>query len=73
MLGYVPVYYSCYLDEVVTRRDYNARISKVGPTEDPQLRLRVKVTEHAPILAALIVQLEEREKRRTARAGNERL
>lgn len=64
MLGYVPVYYSRYLDEVVSKKDYSAWISKIGPKENPQLRLQVRVKGRAPILAALVLQLEEREKRR---------
>lgn len=62
MLGYVPVYYSRYLDEVVRSEDYEARVLKIGPPEEPEIRLTVKVKGWAPYLAEVVDQLKRRKK-----------
>ena len=62
MLGYVPVYYSRYLDEVVRSGEYEARVLRVGPPGDPQIRLIVKVTGWAPYLAQVVEDLQRRKK-----------
>lgn len=63
LLGYVPVYYSRYLDEIVRSEDYEARILRIGPAENPQLRLMVKVKGRAPFLAQVAEEIKRREKK----------
>jgi len=62
MLGYVPVYYSRYLDEVVRSGEYEARVLRIGPPEDAQIRLTVKVKGWAPYLAQVVEELGRRKK-----------
>ena len=42
MLGYVPAIYSVVLDTAVMRDQYEARVEKVGPADDPQTRVVVR-------------------------------
>lgn len=51
LLGYVPVYYTRYLDETVNNNTYEAFVKKIGPADDPQLRLRVNVKGKVALLA----------------------
>lgn len=62
LLGHVPIYYSRYLDEVVRSEQYEAWVLRIGPSDDPQLRLMVKVKGCAPYLAQVAEEIKRREK-----------
>ncbi|MFA5506899.1 MAG: HIRAN domain-containing protein [Vulcanimicrobiota bacterium] len=45
-LGYVPRIYAWHIDRSIDHGDYEAKISRVGPSEDPQVRVIVKLKGH---------------------------
>lgn len=66
MLGYVPVYYSRYLDEAVKNNTYQAHIERLGPIDNPQIRVLVKIKGVVSSLANVVKQIDQRIKSLTA-------
>lgn len=62
MLGYVPVYYSSYLDEAVAEGNYHAQVERIGALDNPDLRVSVRVAGVVSPLANVIKQINERVK-----------
>jgi len=60
MLGYVPVYYSRYLDEAVANHNYHAQVERTGAADNPELRVLVKVDGVVSSLANVMKQIDER-------------
>ncbi|MEW6282255.1 MAG: HIRAN domain-containing protein [Candidatus Eremiobacterota bacterium] len=44
LLGYVPAIYSWHVEHSVRENDYDARVDKIGPVEEPQMRVIVRLT-----------------------------
>ena len=59
-MGYVPVYYSRYLDEAVAKNDYHAQVARTGAADNPELRVLVKVDGVVSSLANVMKQIDER-------------
>lgn len=60
MLGYVPVYYSRYLDEAVINNEYEAYIERLGPIDNPQIRVLVRIKGVVSSLANVVKQIDQR-------------
>lgn len=60
MLGYVPVYYSRYLDEAVKNNAYQAYIKRFGPIDNSQIRVQVRIQGVVSSLANVMKQINER-------------
>jgi hypothetical protein len=60
MLGYVPVYYSRYLDEAVENNNYQAYVERVGSLNNPQLRVLISVRGVVSSLANVVKQINQR-------------
>jgi len=60
MLGYVPVYYSRYLDEAVADNNYHAEVERTGSADNPELRVLIKVKGAVSSLANVMKQIDER-------------
>lgn len=60
MLGYVPIYYSRYLDEAVKNSNYNAYVKKIGSSDNPQLRVLVNVNGLVSSLADVVKRIDQR-------------
>jgi hypothetical protein len=60
MLGYVPVYYSRYLDEVVKNNNYQAHVERTGALNNPQIRVLINVQGVVSSLANVVKQIDQR-------------
>jgi hypothetical protein len=63
LLGYVPVYYTRYLDEAVKNNKCEAYVDNIGPKDNPQLRLKVKINGTVPLLAEVVKTINMRVKK----------
>lgn len=59
-MGYVPVYYSRYLDEAVDNNNYKAYVERVGASDNPQLRVLISVRGVVSSLANVVKQINQR-------------
>lgn len=50
-LGYVPAIYAWYIDEAVAKGECEARVQRIGPQDDPQIRVVVRLRARVSSLA----------------------
>lgn len=59
LIGYVPAIYAWYIDASIQDRDYEAVVADVGPENDPQVRLRVRIRGSLPGARLVPEKLQE--------------